>query len=857
MDFTRKSGTQNGTPFGTRESSALPEMTSGIESTAGAPPAIPAPRPAGRAPGRQNDVPLPLPRTVAASLAPKMEALLRSRTPPLRTEPPRNPYLRERPAPTPQEIAIAVMQANHKRRTFDRSTGRRRLFVPNNAALYNAAYIGFISGCNQARTIGSSTTGLLGQAVFFAQAVDTGILFDAALTQSKIDLLTEIVSNVFGELYPQGLLETDYLPTAQQVIALYNEAILLLAPTPPPGGGIPTDIVFRQGGVTAGNVYATDVEVAAAIAAANGACTVWIDGSIAPCTLSVVWDLLFRATIKASLAGSANSLEILDGGQIRNTIGPCFLGVQVQCDCQTLPSFGWDSWAGTNFIQFDEGSSLNLSSTCTISPIQVPADAKGFALGLLLALLVNVDNSDAPTVPVISLGTNALLIVVMVQGQPGNITTGLFSGDGTTAYAWFADASGFPIPAFTSASVFAGEVMLDQAVGVAYSPTTPGDWSPAPSVVGPALDQLAARSSGGSGYVVWTQDISAGGTIAYTGPSGAQPIADMIILTGAPAGAVTFTMPTQPFASTFVNRSGAIVGFVNAVGGVNLSATADYVAALIGYVDAGVLSIELANGNNIAPSGGGDIGDYFNSGGRIQFIGGMGALNKEVAGLIGNIPIYGTLLSPQDATFYGVTPPTIGTGPGASDSQFVTYTTGQGWYFYDGDSGCYTLMGASAGYNIFGWSTQAQIYGATSNTAFGSPFGDTVVGPSASSTVTQSLYGGTFGSGGCSSIHGRLVVQCRVVSTSGLTETVGDMITFTQDVDYAQIAGTAQCMPGTQTQQSYSSVSGINAGTISLVTFTPSASGASAQLEVTTPIGFDPSTVLDIQYSTDGLPATC
>src|SRR5579864_2635298 len=119
---------------------------------------------------------------------------------------------------TPREIVYAIINAAKKR------GGKRKLFVPNNPALYNAALIGFVGGVNQARTIGNQTSGLTAQAVLFAQLVDTDIPTDGGLTQSKIDLLTDIVSNVFGDLYPMDLEESDYTAQADAVVALYNEA---------------------------------------------------------------------------------------------------------------------------------------------------------------------------------------------------------------------------------------------------------------------------------------------------------------------------------------------------------------------------------------------------------------------------------------------------------------------------------------------------------------------------------------------------------------------------------------------------------------------------------------------------------
>jgi hypothetical protein len=69
------------------------------------------------------------------------------------------------------------------------------------------------------------------------------------------------------------------------------------------------------------------------------------------------------------------------------------------------------------------------------------------------------------------------------------------------------------------------------ALTLAYTPSTPGNWSPAPSEVGPALDQLAARPSGGGG----------GAEILFTG--------------AVPPPTITLSITKQ--VSILVNNSGA------------------------------------------------------------------------------------------------------------------------------------------------------------------------------------------------------------------------------------------------------------------------------------------------------------
>jgi hypothetical protein len=204
--------------------------------------------PGERKPGRHNAPPNVSPTAPPVTTATTSDFHVTTRDPAALPLTPPNPEraapCNPRPARTREawertvgadEIAAAVVGL---RRAAGREGGRRKLFVPTNAALYNAAFIGYVGGTQQARTIGSATTGLVAQAVLFAQAVDGDIPFDGGLTQSKIDLLTDIVSNVFGDVYPMGLDEVDYAAQAAEVVALYNEAVPLLAATAPPGGGI-------------------------------------------------------------------------------------------------------------------------------------------------------------------------------------------------------------------------------------------------------------------------------------------------------------------------------------------------------------------------------------------------------------------------------------------------------------------------------------------------------------------------------------------------------------------------------------------------------------------------------------------
>lgn len=511
---------------------------------------------------------------------------------------PRNPFFR--PVPTAEDIAAAVVRRAGARKR----SGRMKLFVPQNAALYNAAFSGYVAGCNQARTIGSATTGLVSQAVFFAQAVDTDIPFDAALNQSKIDLLTAIVGNVFGELYPTGLDEADYSGTATEVVALYNEAVLLLAPVAPPSGGItqltgdvaagpgvgsqvatveglrgialpapsgantvPTynagaltwataggsngttgSIIFKPGVASTGNTYETAAEVAAQLLLANGALTVFVDDTVAPAVIpnGVVWQCGFRATIAGHVIGNITSLEIQDGGQIRNP--SITRTVNLLCDSQTLPSIDYD-WTGTSLFNLGIVGSLVLSATATVAAIQIPP---GNTLVVDVSEALSI-TSDEPTglVPIIELetgGASVFFIITDLLTGSGAIAVQTVGGDATGTLAYFADATGWPMPSWTLFSGTLTQVMIDAADGVAYNDSS-GPPTGAANVQS-AIDIIKS----------FTQPLYPGGVIEPLDPS-----ASFQVCGGTATGLLTAVLGESCSASG--SYSGCIGGYSNAVDG--------------------------------------------------------------------------------------------------------------------------------------------------------------------------------------------------------------------------------------------------------------------------------------------------
>jgi hypothetical protein len=146
-------------------------------------------------------------------------------------------------------------------------------------------------------------------------------------------------------------------------------------------------------------------------------------------------------------------------------------------------------------------------------------------------------------------GTNGPLVATnTVRG----ITVSLFgfavdgpltlSSSGSLTYA--ATVEGFPLVQTLTGNPTVTLITL--ANGLAYSPQTPGNWSPVPTQVAQALDELAARpSSGATGATGATGSTGATGPTGSTGATGAGSTGG----TG-PTGSTGATGATGPTGST-------------------------------------------------------------------------------------------------------------------------------------------------------------------------------------------------------------------------------------------------------------------------------------------------------------------
>jgi len=235
--------------------------------------------------------------------------------------------------------------------------------------------------------------------------------------------------------------------------------------------------VFQPGGVSSGNTFATWAEVIAAIAVDAGPKTIYFDDSIvSPAVIPAGVYALEEVTFDNAKEGQDTFVEV--------AIGVSWTGLFAINNIQVnfLNTAVVESISG-RLLQFN-GSTITANGT---SPIW---DIVGFAL--IQSRFGSGINGSA-TAAAISIAAGQTLLYLMVNFSNVNATA-IIGGVTESLTLVYGDSS----PQFTAQSGFTGTLttqLLTQAQFEGYTPTTPGDWSPAPSDVGGALDQLAANAS--------------------------------------------------------------------------------------------------------------------------------------------------------------------------------------------------------------------------------------------------------------------------------------------------------------------------------------------------------------------------
>lgn len=166
----------------------------------------------------------------------------------------------------------------------------------------------------------------------------------------------------------------------------------------------------------------------------------------------------------------------------------------------TLPSIDYDDWSDSPVLNVINFGSVFYDPSSTIPWMEVPnmTSENSFFLQLLQGGQLN---GESPTGGIaLQAGTggadSGASIFFVIDFLTTPFSPGIVSGDTTTAITWNADASGFPVPAWT---VFTGTFTVfgvDNAPGVFYTPAVSGNWvGPAPTTVQQALDRIAANTA--------------------------------------------------------------------------------------------------------------------------------------------------------------------------------------------------------------------------------------------------------------------------------------------------------------------------------------------------------------------------
>ncbi len=284
--------------------------------------------------------------------------------------------------------------------------------------------------------------------------------------------------------------------------------------------GSTNPLIFQPGGVASGNIVTTAAAVAAALTAANGALTILIDDSLGAPTIpaGVVWNGHGSAVLSPrrdkvnTSTGTTTLLTVADTAQLldfKMFDGP----VTVNAQSKTTPAINFTYAAVPNFAIFimRDAAGIQLDATATAPAITIPA---GDGLFFLTYDSPSISNSNAPSVPVIALTANASTAFFWQAYNNLNIGTGCVGGTVGTWNFRADDTIGSPSTSAFTGTFNYGPVSLASDEG--YTPATPGNWSPVPAFVAPALDQLAGRSGAAPTEIIYQPGGSTSGNTYAT-----------------------------------------------------------------------------------------------------------------------------------------------------------------------------------------------------------------------------------------------------------------------------------------------------------------------------------------------------
>lgn len=248
-------------------------------------------------------------------------------------------------------------------------------------------------------------------------------------------------------------------------------------------------IIFRPGGMSLGNVFATWVEIKAVIAATNGALTVLVDDSVAPAVVSVgVTDCQSRVTFTSAFQHELPSTVklTLPDGAILKDVRAINGFLTVVAEGTTVPNFQFTPDRALSLI--DGGV---ISNVGTQPIIRLAANAFFVVTFAESSIFSNPTPGAGPLVDLSAPGAQAVIFTVTGSGfTTDNTVTGVA---GTTAIFQFdASLGNFPTnPGFAGTTQ---KFVLDDALFMSYTPAVLANWSGvAPTSTADALDRLAAK----------------------------------------------------------------------------------------------------------------------------------------------------------------------------------------------------------------------------------------------------------------------------------------------------------------------------------------------------------------------------
>jgi hypothetical protein len=275
----------------------------------------------------------------------------------------------------------------------------------------------------------------------------------------------------------------DNLGTTRQIAdeALYRGVMAT-------GNEFAAGIIFRPGGVKAGNVFTTWAEIMEVVTAVNGATTVFIDASLAAAIVPPgTYNGFGCVELSAFNDGIGYILQLQDGATLANW--SFISGVVVECACVTKAAFTYEP---NTQLFMENFAGIAFAPGALVPAIQAPS-----SFGFISRTAV-FDNSNAPTVAVLNCPAGSF-VTMYIQDAAFNfsflVTGNEIGGQVGAQLFWENDASTPPL----ASSLYLGTLNQEptaQAAYVEYSPAVPANWvSPPPTTVAQALDRIAANTT--------------------------------------------------------------------------------------------------------------------------------------------------------------------------------------------------------------------------------------------------------------------------------------------------------------------------------------------------------------------------